>query len=228
VRFSRRRSPTAERYADARLPPEDTHWRDAAYCVVDIETTGLDLQRDEIISYAAIPIDQARIQVGAAIEGLARPHRLPERETIVVHGILPSDLRDAPAAEEAAERLQEALTGRIMVAHSAWVERGFLKRVFRRTGVRFREPVIDTHDVGRLALFLRSNRLPPAISLTTLATALGLPVHRPHHAMGDALTTAQVFLAAASILDAVDRESVATLADGAHRVAARLAFEAAP
>jgi DNA polymerase III subunit epsilon len=228
VRFGRRRSATAERYLNAQLPVDDTHWRDAPYCVVDVETTGLDLRRDEVISYAAVPIDDARIRVGGAIEGLVRPRRLPDRETIVIHGILPGDLRDAPTAEEAAERLQQALTGRVMVAHSAWVERGFLRRIFRRTGVRFREPVIDTHDIGRLALYLRSGRLPPAISLTTLAGALGLPAYRPHHAMGDALTTGQVFLAAASILDAVERESVATLAAGGRRVADRMAYEAAP
>jgi DNA polymerase-3 subunit epsilon len=100
--------------------------------------------------------------------------------------------------------------------------------VFKRVGVRVREPVLDTHDIGRLALFARSGRLPPAISLTTLAGALGLPAHRPHHAMGDALTTAQVFLAAAAILDAIEFETVGSLANGGRRVTDHLAFEAAP
>jgi len=47
--------------------------------------------------------------------------------------------------------------------------------------------------------------------LSSLARSLGLPVHRPHHADGDALTTAQVFLALASHLDALEPQSVGSL-----------------
>ncbi|MDP8977546.1 MAG: 3'-5' exonuclease, partial [Actinomycetota bacterium] len=41
-----------------------------------------------------------------------------------------------------------------------------------------------------------------APNLTALAGRLGVPVHRPHHAFGDALTTAEVFLALATRLEA--------------------------
>jgi len=44
-----------------------------------------------------------------------------------------------------------------------------------------------------------------------MARALGLPVHRPHHADGDALTTAQVFLALATHLDVLERQTVGSL-----------------
>jgi DNA polymerase III epsilon subunit-like protein len=47
--------------------------------------------------------------------------------------------------------------------------------------------------------------------LADLARSLGLPVHRPHHADGDALTTAQAFLALATHLDGVPPLTVGTL-----------------
>jgi len=50
------------------------------------------------------------------------------------------------------------------------------------------------------------------LSLAGLATALGLPSHRPHEASGDALTTAQVFVALATLLEGAGPETVATLA----------------
>ena len=54
--------------------------------------------------------------------------------------------------------------------------------------------------------------MPPlASSLTALARSLGLPVHRPHHALGDALTTAQVFIALATLLDGYGPQTVRTL-----------------
>jgi DNA polymerase-3 subunit epsilon len=42
--------------------------------------------------------------------------------------------------------------------------------------------------------------------------SLGLPTHRPHHALGDALTTAQVFVALATHLNAFSTETVRSLA----------------
>jgi DNA polymerase-3 subunit epsilon len=41
---------------------------------------------------------------------------------------------------------------------------------------------------------------------------LNLPVHRQHNALGDALTTAQVFIALATHLDEFSPETVQTLA----------------
>ncbi len=56
--------------------------------------------------------------------------------------------------------------------------------------------------------------------LGDIAAALGLPAHRPHVAEGDALTTAQVFLALATHLEAHGRVTVRTLT-GARLAAAR-------
>ena len=74
-------------------------------------------------------------------------------------------------------------------------------------------PWVDTAAIDREQRRLR--RLPPAASepvgLSDLARSLGLPVHRPHHADGDALTTAQVFIALANHLDSVQAQTIGTL-----------------
>ena len=44
------------------------------------------------------------------------------------------------------------------------------------------------------------------------ARTLGLPVHSPHVAEGDALTTAQLFLALATHLDEIEPQTVGSLA----------------
>ena len=49
------------------------------------------------------------------------------------------------------------------------------------------------------------------VQLEAAARALDLPAHRPHRADGDALTTAQVFLALASRLDRVEAQTVESL-----------------
>jgi DNA polymerase III epsilon subunit-like protein len=44
-----------------------------------------------------------------------------------------------------------------------------------------------------------------------MVRSLGLPVHRPHHADGDALTTAQAFIALATHLEVFKPQTVGSL-----------------
>jgi DNA polymerase III epsilon subunit-like protein len=78
--------------------------------------------------------------------------------------------------------------------------------------------------LGRLWLHQRDGGSPSRLSLPALAAALGLPAERPHEALSDALTTAQVFIALATHLDAVRSESVGSLARAGRGLEALRAF----
>ncbi|MBM3666809.1 MAG: 3'-5' exonuclease [Actinobacteria bacterium] len=216
----RRRSHAARAYAGAPLPSLDTPWRRADYAVVDLETTGLDPRRDEIISFACVPVRGGRALIGAAAKTEVRPGRMPGADTIRIHGLRESDLLAAPKPERALETMLEALSGRILVAHAAWVETGFLSTALRRARLKLRGPVLDTavlaQRVPEGAAAVGERAVAPADSLPGLsraAWALNLPVHRPHHADGDALTTAQLFIAVAAQLEAVEPQTVGSLAE---------------
>ena len=79
----------------------------------------------------------------------------------------------------------------------------------------------DRHERGRAGSGCSSATATcrAAISLRTLSRALGLPAHRPHHALGDALTTAQAFLAIATHLDALSPQTAGSLVQAGERVA---------
>jgi DNA polymerase-3 subunit epsilon len=203
------RSDAARAYQGASMPPADTPWADVAYAVVDLETTGLDPKHDEIISFASIPIDHRRVVVGAARTAIVRPESMPPPETIRIHGLRPADLVNAPPLDEVLDLILEALAGRVLVAHVAWVERGFLQTALRSEGLRLAEPVLDTASLAIEVLGIGGADDPP--ELAEVARRLGLPVHRPHVAEGDALTTAQVFLALATRLDRRETQTVDTL-----------------
>ena len=187
--------------------------------MVDLELSGLDPRTGEIISFGAVPIDGGIIGAGRSLYGLARPVRPLKEASVVIHGIRTVDLDEAPPLDEAIAPLLGAMAGRILVAHSAPVERAFLGAAFRRQGVRLREPVLDTAVLGRLLLLERGEAPSRSVSLGQLAAALGLPEHRPHHALGDALTTAQVFLAIVSHLEQHRSETVGSLARASSRLA---------
>ncbi len=196
-----------------------TPWREARYCVVDLELSGLEPRRNEIVSFGALPIDAGRVRLAGAASGLVRPTRPLAAAAIRVHGIRAADLADAPPLAEALDALLQAMAGRVLVAHHAAIERAFLGRALRRLGVRLRGPVLDTAVLARVWLAERDGELPPRMTLAQLATACGLPVHSPHTAIGDALTTAQLFIVAASQLDARRSETVGRLARADTRLA---------
>jgi DNA polymerase III subunit epsilon len=204
-------SSAARAYQDATRPSSATPWRQAAYAVVDLETTGLDPRHDEIVSFAAFPIDDGRVVMGGARSLTVRPSRMPGAETIRIHGLRPADLSSAAPLPDVLDLMLEALTGRVMVAHTAWVESGFLTAALSLGGVRPGEPVLDTEALTRQALGAELDGDGP-VPLSDAARRLGLPIHRPHHAEGDALTTAQLFLALATRLDREEPQTVGSLA----------------
>lgn len=180
---------------DPRIP-----WREAEFCVLDVETTGLDLNRDDIVSFGAAPVIGGRIPCGRLVYREVRPGRPVSVDALTVHSLRTADLADAPPIDDLLDELIGLLSGRVLVAHAAWVERAFLDRALRPRRLRTARAVVDT------AALLRACRLAEPDSgtepnLATAARGLNLPVHTPHHALGDALTTAQLFLALATRLE---------------------------
>jgi DNA polymerase-3 subunit epsilon len=215
----RARTDQARAYALARMPSPRTPWREARYCVVDLELSGLEPRRSEIIAFGALPVEEGRVRLDRAAFGLVRPTRAMAESAIRVHGLRAADLADAPLLAHGLDPLLEAMTGRVLVAHHAGIERAFLTRALRRLGVRLRGPVLDTEPLARIWLAERDGELPRRMNLGDLASACNLPVHSPHTATGDALTTAQLFLVAASQLDALRPETLRSLARAPTRLA---------
>jgi DNA polymerase-3 subunit epsilon len=197
------------------VPDSRTPWREAEFCVIDLETTGLDLRRDEIVSYGAALVRQARIPCGDVVYRQLRPSRPISVTAMTVHGLRAADLAGAPPITEALDELVELLAGRVPVAHAAWVERAFLDRALGSGGHRLNRVMVDT------AGLLRGSRLDGGEAgrepdLEAAARRMGLPVHTPHHALGDAFTTAELLLALATRMEghvAGQRPRTVTVAD---------------
>jgi DNA polymerase III subunit epsilon len=191
------------------------------FTVVDLETTGLDPVQDEIVSFATLTVSDGKVRLDDARYELVRPRRMPDADTIRIHGLRETDLRDAATLSELIDGLLETLAGTALVAHVAAVERGFLGTALRTHGLKLRNPLVDTAALAVELSRLRREQPPEKepIGLTDLARSLGLPVHRRHTADGDALTTAQAFIALATHLDAFEPQTVGTLtrASGAQR-----------
>jgi DNA polymerase-3 subunit epsilon len=177
---------------------------------VDLELTGLDPRADHVIAIGAVPIEHGRVLLGGARYSLVATTRRSEPGAVVTHKLRAKDLEDAAPIDAAVDMLVEMLTGRVPVFHTALVERAFLTPLLRRRRLRMPHAA-DTEALGRLWLRERDGIAPAGISLSRLARLLHQQTEPPHHALGDALTTAQAFIALADHLDRQDPQSVGTL-----------------
>lgn len=97
--------------------------RDTRLAVVDVEGNGA--QPPEIVELAVLPIDHG--QPRELCSWLVRPSTpITAIVTRKVHGISNNDVADCPAWPAVAETVSANLSGRILVAHNASVERSVL------------------------------------------------------------------------------------------------------
>jgi DNA polymerase III epsilon subunit-like protein len=73
--------------------------------------------------------------------------------------------------------------------------------------------------MGRRWLRERDGAAPAGLALSTLSRLLGQQAETPHHALGDALTTAGAFIALATHLDAREPQTIGSLLSSSDRLA---------
>ena len=185
------------------------------FLVVDVETTGLDPRRDHVLELGWVPVMRGEVVLAGVRGTVVRPPAgAAVGESAVLHGITDDDLAAAPGLDDVVPELRAALQGRVLVAHHAPIEIGFLDSAFRDAQAD-RAPlhVVDTMTLQR-RLVVRGHGEPPpgALRLDAARRQFGLPRYAAHHAATDAIATAELLLAQVAELGSrIGREP--TLAD---------------
>ncbi|TET85872.1 MAG: hypothetical protein E3J37_00955 [Anaerolineales bacterium] len=150
---------------------------------LDLETTGLDPERDTVIEIGAVRFRQSRIE--DTWSTLVNPGRPLHPSIIALTGINDDMLSNAPRLSKVLGELSSFVGDLPLLGHSISFDMAFLqpKGLFRYN------QTLDTLD-------LASVLLPNAgrYGLASLAHALGVPVRTAHRALDDAHTTHQIFL----------------------------------
>ena len=179
------------------FPPRASDCRRVGFLAVDLETTGLDPAKHEIVSVGWVALTGERIDLSTAGHRLVRPTLAVPEASAVLHAIT-DDLaaRGAPPRVVLAELLG-LLAGKVLVAHNASFELEFLRAACARAfGGRFLSPAVDTLALGVRALQRRNAAFAPReLRLHALRRRHNLPRYRAHDALSDALAVAELFLA---------------------------------
>lgn len=173
--------------------------RSLRYVVFDLETTGLSLSHDRVVSAAAYRVVEGRIALGDVFSSLVSPGRDIPSSAVKIHGIMPSMVDDAPAFAEVFEKFLGYLGTDILVGYHVGFDLHFLNSYMQQAhGFPLQNLVLDAQHMCRRVCFpphLRSyaGRLKGAQGLGTVARHFGIEVQERHTALGDALATAMIF-----------------------------------
>jgi len=197
---SARRAALARRKVDLRQPLADLRW-----CVVDVETGGLDAQRDPLLAIGAVAIEHQRIALDASLEiGLAQAQSTADAN-ILIHGISGSEQRAGHAPHEALLSWLEFTRGAPLVAFHAAFDQTVLQRAVReQLGLAIAAPWFDAAVVAPL---LFPDAAPHCRHLDDWLAHFGIAVYARHGALADAYATAELWLV---LLQAAQRENITT------------------
>jgi DNA polymerase III subunit epsilon len=159
---------------------------DQEWAVVDVETSGLHPGSGRVLSVAAMALDAAGRPAGPRFASLVNADCDPG--PVHVHGLTPQRIAAAPRFAEIAPDLLEVLDGRVLVAHNAAFDHGFLAAETERVGLTL--PV--RQRLCTLALSRRLGIDVPNHKLATLAGYWGVPQRRAHDAEDDTQVLSRV------------------------------------
>jgi len=193
---------------------DDTPVSKVRFVVLDSETTGLDPQRDRLITIGAVTVEDGEIRLDDSFEALLKLDY--NRASVTVHGITRDEAREGMDEPEAVELFLDYLRDGVIVGHHIGHDIQCLNVAYERHfNMHLRNRALDTMD---LTLHLNddgafANRpMAQGFTLDALCEMFGIPPHDRHTAGGDAFITAQVFLRLLRAARKVGRTTLGSIA----------------
>lgn len=184
------------------FPDKREDCRELRIVSIDLETTGLDPAKDDILSIGMVDIDRFSILLSTAWHRIVRVQQAIPGESAVIHQITDDQSAAGAPIDALLPEVLARLAGRPMLVHYSPIEQNFIDAACRRLyGAPFVVPIIDTLEIGQ-RVFERRNHLvqPGDLRLFNLRPRYNLPRYKAHNALSDALATAELFLAMAENL----------------------------
>ncbi len=161
------------------------------FSVIDLETTGLNPKKDEILSIAVIPMEGTRILIGKHFFTFVRPKKL-KGDSIKYHGIDFKVLNSAPTFCEIAEKIREMLGGTILVGYAVQFDAKILRNHLRKCRIKLSFKAIDIARVESLLMRMEGYGF-VKLTFDDLLEKYELEGNFRHSALADAYYTAVIF-----------------------------------
>ena len=160
---------------------------EGTYVVFDVETTGLEAKKDEIIEIGACKVKNGQIE--EIFSTFVKPTKHIPREITELTGINDEMVKDSPTINYVMPDFYKFCDGATLVAHNIQFDIGFIRNLGEKLSYNFNHQLMDTLEMAKAKLpGLRNYKL------GTIVERLNITLDNAHRAIHDATATAKVFI----------------------------------
>ena len=166
------------------------------WVAIDCEMTGLNPKKHHLLSVAAIHINGDTIDTGNGLHLVCKPPMMPDRDTIVIHGLRTADVENGMSYDEMLALLLPFIDNRPLVGFCPQIDTGFLNPLVKRyMGTHLPNEVIDVRQLYSRRMVGSSQSIPgQSQHLTNILAHYDIPELGTHDAYNDAIMTAMAFM----------------------------------
>lgn len=175
---------------------EQTALESVSMLVLDIETTGLDAEQDQILSLGWVEINNLLVDLSTCQHLYISDATGINSESAVINHITPEHLESGLSRDEAFSLLLHHMQGKVMVAHGSMVEKAFIDRFIQEKYQLSSLPLIwlDTLSLEKNFAHFRGEKDSADFRLSSVRNSYGLPEYATHDALTDAVSCAELLL----------------------------------
>ncbi|WP_332764735.1 3'-5' exonuclease [Pseudomonas koreensis] len=166
--------------------------REQRWVVLDLETTGLNLNKDRVLSIGAVVIEDGAIDFAQQFERTLQCRELKISPSVLIHGLAPSAIAAGSDPAEALLELMEFIGDSPVLAFHAPFDQRMLGRALKEhLGHKLQHAFMDVADIAPLLCPQAQIR---EAGLDEWIEWFKLEVFERHNASADALATAELAL----------------------------------
>jgi len=192
---SLRRVADRRRQADGRYGWLFSPYTGDEMVAIDCETTGLDTRTAELVSIAAVRIQGERVLTSGSLDLRLQPPASLRGDSIKIHRMRGIDLNDGDELGEALEKFLDFIGNRPLLGWCIDYDRAVIDRQLRPLfGFSLPNACLDVAQLYLREMHRTRPQLEPTVNFELVAEALNVPVMGRHTALGDATTTALMYI----------------------------------
>jgi DNA polymerase-3 subunit epsilon len=165
------------------------------YIVLDTETTGLNPNKDEILSIGAVKIKNNKIITSKSFEIFIKPLYNISEESIKIHHILPNEIEQATTIDDALSQLLYFIRNRPIVGYYISFDTAILNNYLKQ----YINITLPNKTVELSSMYYKRYRKKSAhefidLKFDTIIENLDIPTLGKHDALNDAIMSAMIYL----------------------------------